>query len=632
MKKKTKVLMLGAIVLLSTQGIINETESVSANEKTMTSITEKRSLPKVSVSLGELSKKHSGSPFKDTSTSIFKNYITWIYDYGITTGYTPTSYKPNNNVTRGEMAVFLWRLAGSPHYTAPFNIFSDVNQYKTQILWLSATTVTRGTGSHYDPNGKVTRGQMAAFLHRLAVVSGKASASEKYNPYFKDAKKHMFANDIGWMKVKGITDSRNINYNPDANVTRGEMAAFLQRFYNAMNLKVNKTSLKVKDISLSVGDPWKPADNFVSATDNNGKVIDLNKVEVRGGADTSKPGTYIITYHYGGKSVQAKVTVIDKSSIKLKATTLSEGLGYDKVEEELRANIIGLVNPSGQDVLLTDRDKVKITAQKDNGGSVDLEDLSKTEGTYTILYNYSGKTSQLVLSISSAIPVLSTDGKLVQFKNQSWSVFRTLGNNNYLVGSMDLLGKSLFLNNSTRSTPYYSSNEPEDVGSYNNSLVKETIDSWYNTNIKGQPAEKYVMPVDFPDITLKDMKDLNVLIDNRTDDQMLTSNYFEIGNSKYRTEVNESGKKQAFAPSVADLSTGQRSPVINSLPDITPEVQEFISNFGESHNMFSIALRSPGISYNSSAILTGLNRTGYIDSSYLDIKQDISPFLVLHVE
>lgn len=193
-------------------------------------------LPKVSVSLKELPVKHPGkAPYGDAQASQYKNYINKIYNMGITTGYTPTSYKPNYTITRGEMAVFLNRLAGSPGYKPPFNVYTDVVQYKNQILWLTATTVSNGTAPHYNPNGAVTRGQMAAFLHRMAKVSGKAPSNAHYGSPFKDIRGNMFANDIGWVYSQGITTGYTpTTYNPNGNVTRGEMAAFISRFYDKL--------------------------------------------------------------------------------------------------------------------------------------------------------------------------------------------------------------------------------------------------------------------------------------------------------------------------------------------------------------------------------------------------------------
>ena len=198
------------------------------------SLMQSGNLPKISVSLKELPIKHPGNaPYRDAQASQYKNYINWAYNVGITTGYTPISYKPDYSVTRGEMAVFLSRLAGSPSYTAPFNVYTDVNQYKTQILWLTAATVTNGTAPYYNPNGAVTRGQMAAFLHRMAKVAGKAPSTAHYDSPFKDISGNMFANDIGWLNSEKITTGYTpTTFNPNGNVTRGEMATFLKRFYD----------------------------------------------------------------------------------------------------------------------------------------------------------------------------------------------------------------------------------------------------------------------------------------------------------------------------------------------------------------------------------------------------------------
>lgn len=168
----------------------NNSEKEVAKESVTQEYFSRKNLPRVGVSLKQLPVKNSGSPFRDISQSMFKNNINWIYGRGITTGYTPSTYNPNAKVTRGEMAVFLHRLAGAPTYKAPFNVYTDISQYKSQILWLTATTVSNGTAPHYNPNGKVTRGQMAAFLHRMAKASGKASASAKYNPKFWDVLYH----------------------------------------------------------------------------------------------------------------------------------------------------------------------------------------------------------------------------------------------------------------------------------------------------------------------------------------------------------------------------------------------------------------------------------------------------------
>ncbi|WP_251712569.1 S-layer homology domain-containing protein [Lactococcus ileimucosae] len=236
-----------------TERKVNATEikpEQQAEEQSEYSLDRGKNLPKIPVNLKALAVKNPGSsPFKDISHSIYKNYINWNYSVGITTGYTPTTYKPDYYVTRGEMAVFLHRLAGAPGYTPPFNVYTDINQYKNQILWLTAANISNGTIPHYNPNGNVTRGQMAAFLHRMAKESGKTPKDGKYDSPFKDAQNSMFKNDIGWLYSKEITTGYTpTTFRPDASITRGEMAAFIYRFYN---------KVATVEPHVPVADPWK---------------------------------------------------------------------------------------------------------------------------------------------------------------------------------------------------------------------------------------------------------------------------------------------------------------------------------------------------------------------------------------
>jgi hypothetical protein len=95
---------------------------------------------------------------------------------GITKGCNPpanTNFCPNSVVTRGQMAAFLHRaLAGLIDDSGSANAFTDVGNspFATDIAWLARTGITKGcnppSNTRFCPDSKVTRGQMAAFLHR----------------------------------------------------------------------------------------------------------------------------------------------------------------------------------------------------------------------------------------------------------------------------------------------------------------------------------------------------------------------------------------------------------------------------------------------------------------------------------
>ncbi|MFC6202649.1 beta strand repeat-containing protein, partial [Lactiplantibacillus nangangensis] len=74
----------------------------------------------------------------------------------------------------------------------------------------------------------------------------------------------------------------------------------------------NKASLNVNDSNLTAGDSWKPADNFVSGTDENGDALDFSQITVTGNVDPNTAGTYKVSYSYtdaNGDSITKVITV-----------------------------------------------------------------------------------------------------------------------------------------------------------------------------------------------------------------------------------------------------------------------------------------------------------------------------------
>lgn len=121
-----------------------------------------------------------------------------------------------------------------------------------------------------------------------------------------------------------------------------------------ITVKENKTNLKVKDATLSVGDKWSPKDNLVFATDKDGNELTVSDLEVEGIVDTSKAGVYEITYKNGSLSETAKITVKDlnendQTSLEVKDSTLYVG---DKWEAN--DNFISATDKDGNTLKVTD--------------------------------------------------------------------------------------------------------------------------------------------------------------------------------------------------------------------------------------------------------------------------------------
>jgi hypothetical protein len=116
----------------------------------------------------------TGNYFVDTAASVFKTDIDKIRVAGVTKGCNPPTnnkYCPDKRVTRGQMAAFMARAFGLNN-SGSGNYFKDTadSVFKTDIDKIRVAGITTGcnppANTLFCPSEYVTRGQMAAFLHR----------------------------------------------------------------------------------------------------------------------------------------------------------------------------------------------------------------------------------------------------------------------------------------------------------------------------------------------------------------------------------------------------------------------------------------------------------------------------------
>ncbi len=164
-------------------------------------------------------------PLIDWRFSPFENDIEFIYDAGITGGCTQERYCPDDNVTRAQMAIFLDRALELPDTAIDFFDDDDGKTGEASINRLAAAGITGGCGGgNFCPTTPVTRGQMAAFLARAF------SLPSTTTDYFTDDETSTFEASINRVAAAGITGGcGGGKYCPLGNVTRGQMAAFLHR-------------------------------------------------------------------------------------------------------------------------------------------------------------------------------------------------------------------------------------------------------------------------------------------------------------------------------------------------------------------------------------------------------------------
>lgn len=139
-----------------------------------------------------------------------------------------TMFCPDDRVTRGQMAAFLVRALGLTDVGA--ETFGDTvgHVFEVDIDRLAQAGITRGCGTgRFCPDDPVTRGQMAAFLTRAFALtdgSGVSFSDTVGNEFAEDIARLAKAGI-----TKGCNPPGNTLFCPNDSVTRGQMAAFLHR-------------------------------------------------------------------------------------------------------------------------------------------------------------------------------------------------------------------------------------------------------------------------------------------------------------------------------------------------------------------------------------------------------------------
>jgi len=176
-------------------------------------------------------------------------WIETLYRNGVTNGCStnPPMYCPEDAVTRAQMAVFLERGVHGSDYQPPAvgssTGFNDVSTGYWAAAWikqLAADGITLGCGNNnYCPEELVTRAQMAIFLLRAKHGAGYTPPAVGGSTGFNDLSTDYWA--AAWIKqlaAEAITSGCGSgNYCPDNNVTRAEMAVFLVRTFNLLDLE-----------------------------------------------------------------------------------------------------------------------------------------------------------------------------------------------------------------------------------------------------------------------------------------------------------------------------------------------------------------------------------------------------------
>ena len=175
-------------------------------------------------------------PFMDVhENDWFYDDVAFAYNEGLFAGTSNTTFSPNASMTRAMLVTVLYRLDGKPTVSGRSG-FSDVqigSYYEDAVTWAANNGIVNGTStSTFSPNANVTREQMAAILYRYAQYKKyNTTASSSLNSFSDYASVSGYAvTAMQWAVAEKLVNGSAGKLMPTGNATRAQVAAILHRF------------------------------------------------------------------------------------------------------------------------------------------------------------------------------------------------------------------------------------------------------------------------------------------------------------------------------------------------------------------------------------------------------------------
>ena len=165
----------------------------------------------------------------------YKDAVQYANDNGLMTGVSANEFAPEATTTRAMIVSILARLEGVT--TAQAAGFADVNDewYATAVNWAANVGVVNGYEDNtFRPNQPITREQLAAILMNYAAYKGEDVSARADLSNYTDQPSAWATETMQWAVAEGlISGVTNTQLQPQGNATRAQVAAILQRFLEA---------------------------------------------------------------------------------------------------------------------------------------------------------------------------------------------------------------------------------------------------------------------------------------------------------------------------------------------------------------------------------------------------------------
>ncbi len=173
-----------------------------------------------------------------SSADWFYDAVIFASENGLFTGTSDTAFSPQNSMTRGMFVTVLYRLAGKPAVSAA-SVFPDVGSntlyYYDAVVWANANNIVTGyEDGKFRPDNLITREQMAVIMYRYASYAGYSiliADTSKYDAFPDTSAVSSFAADaMKWSTSSGLINGSDGKLLPQNTASRAEVAQIILNF------------------------------------------------------------------------------------------------------------------------------------------------------------------------------------------------------------------------------------------------------------------------------------------------------------------------------------------------------------------------------------------------------------------
>lgn len=176
--------------------------------------------------------------YADVAGTWSEEYVKRMTELELMEGRSAGAFAPNENMTRAELVLALYRLAGSPSVSGknPFDDVAGDAAYRDAVIWANEKGIASGRSQGvFDPNGDVQRQEIAKILNAFAADAvGRKSLHNRIDVlsgYADTAQVSDWAREsVNWAVASEFITGSGGRLNPRGAATRAQMAAILCRY------------------------------------------------------------------------------------------------------------------------------------------------------------------------------------------------------------------------------------------------------------------------------------------------------------------------------------------------------------------------------------------------------------------